>query len=318
MLKDRAEGALFYRLTFDSKNQQTGCRRARRILVWLGTGAFLFMFLALHVMAGMFSKYDNPNRLGAEIHVTTASGFTLRWAIHRVANADCNLVFVHGSPGGAGVWQAQFVNPFPGANLIAYDRPGFGGSGPAQGQPHLQEQVEALMTLLDHITTNQVLLVGHSYGSPICLLAALEHPDRIGGVLLIGGDVDPAKENPMWIEYLVGWRLDSWLLPRSLRQCNREMLTIRGDLEIMQRKLPNLSVPVVMLHGARDPLVPVENVAWLQGQLDTVGEKELFTSIVHPEYNHFIPWEHPDAVAAAIAVLKQKVQTKPKSVFSGS
>ncbi len=279
-------------------------------MLWLGTGLFVFVFLALRVLAAMFARYDDPHRLGAEIHVTAANGFILRWVMHRVPNADVDLVFVHGSPGGAGVWRSQFEKPFPGADLIAYDRPGYGGSLPAQDQPHLLEQVDGLMALLSRATTNQVLLVGHSYGSPICLLAALEHPDRINGVLLIGGDVDPAQERPILVERLLGWRIVSWLLPHNLRQCNREMLTVRGDLEAMQKKLTELAVPVVMLHGGRDPLVPVENVAWLETRLAAVGKTNLFTKIIHPDFNHFIPWEHPDAVEAAIQIMKEKAQSQ--------
>lgn len=166
-------------------------------------------------------------------------------------------------------------------------------------------QVEGLMTWLDCVTTNRVLLVGHSYGSPVALLAAIEHPDKIGGVLLIGGDVDPAQERPWLVQYVFGWRLTSWLLPHALRQCNREMLTVRADLTQMQTLLAKLLVPVVMLHGDRDPLVPVENVAWLERQLTTLGKTNQFAKIILPGVNHFIPWEHPDAVERGIRQLDQ-------------
>lgn len=215
------------------------------------------------------------------------------------------LVFIHGSPGGAGVWAAQFESPLTNANLFAYDRPGFGRSKPVVPQPHLQMQVDALMTLLASATTNRVLLVGHSYGSPIALLAALEHPNKIRGALLIGGDVDPAQEKPFWVQYISGWRVTSWMLPHALRQCNREMLTVRGDLAAMQKQLPQLTVPVVMLHGDRDPLVPVENVAWLEQQLKALGKTNLFAKKILPGVNHFIPWEHPDEVERAVCLLDQ-------------
>ena len=261
--------------------------------------------LAVHAFADMFSKYDNPARLGAEVHVVATNGFTIRWAEKPAATngARLNLVFIHGSPGGAGVWASQFEPPFPDANLFAYDRPGFGGSKPSPARPHLQMQVEGLMTMLSVATTNRVLLVGHSYGGPIALLAALEHPDRIGGVLLIGGDVDPALEKPWLVSYLFGWRLTSWLLPHSLRQCNREMLTVGADLIKMQTLLPKLSVPVVMLHGDQDPQVPVANVAWLEQQLAAAGKTNLFAKIILPGVNHFIPWEHPAEVERGIRLL---------------
>lgn len=265
------------------------------------------MVTTLHAFPGLFAKFDDPKRLGTEAHVTTTNGFTIRWAEKPAATnlAHLNLVFVHGSPGGAGVLASQFQAPFPDANLFAYDRPGFGKSKPTLAKPHLQMQVEGLMTWLDCVTTNRVLLVGHSYGSPVALLAAIEHPDKIGGVLLIGGDVDPAQERPWLVQYVFGWRLTSWLLPHALRQCNREMLTVRADLTQMQTLLAKLLVPVVMLHGDRDPLVPVENVAWLERQLTTLGKTNQFAKIILPGVNHFIPWEHPDAVERGIRQLDQ-------------
>ncbi len=264
----------------------------------------LGLLIALPAFAGMFAQFDNPERLGAMVHVTTTNGFTLRWAEKRSAtNTGLDLVFIHGSPGGAGVWASQFKAPYPGASLYAYDRPGFGLSLPVGNQPHLRGQVDALMVLLARATTNRVLLVGHSYGSPIALLAALEHPDQIGGVLLIGGDVDPAQENPWFVQYFFGWRATSWLLPRALRQCNREMLSARADLVQMQTQFARLAVPVVMLHGDHDPLVPVENVAWFEQQLAALGKANLFAKIILPGVNHFIPWEHPGEVERGIRLL---------------
>jgi len=91
-----------------------------------------------------------------------------------VTNATVDIVFVHGSPGGAGVWRSQFAEPFPGANLIAYDRPGYGVSQPLSRHPHLQEQADALVALIAIATTNRVFVVGHSYGGPVALLAAIQ------------------------------------------------------------------------------------------------------------------------------------------------
>ncbi len=217
--------------------------RQRGLKIFLGVVGllFLFAFTALQAFPGLFAKFDDPARLGATLRITVTNGFTIRWAEKPDATnrAMLNLVFIHGTPGGAGVWAAQFAAPFPDANLFAYDRPGFGGSKPARAQPHLQQQVDALMTLLACITTNQVLLVGHSYGSPIALLAALEHPEKIRGALLIGGDVDSAQENPFWVQYFFGWRITSWIVPRALRQCNRELLTVRADLVDMQKQFQN-------------------------------------------------------------------------------
>lgn len=266
---------------------------------------YLSALTVLQTFPGWFAKFDDPARLGAKVQILTTNGFTVRWAEKRAATnqAGFDLVFVHGSPGGAGVWATQFDTLATDAHLFAYDRPGFGQSEPVWTQPHLQMQVDALMTLLSFATTNRVLLVGHSYGSPIALLAALEHPEKVRGALLIGGDVDPAQEKPFWVQYFFGWRVTAWMLPRALRQCNREMLTVRADLTAMQKQLPQLVVPVVMLHGDQDPLVPVENVAWLEQQLGALRKTNLFAKIILPGVNHFIPWEHPIDVERALRQL---------------
>jgi len=117
----------------------------------------------------------------------------------------------------------------------------------------------------------------------------------------------------MWIQYFFGWRLTSWVLPRSLRQCNREMLTVGDDLKKVQTLLPTLAVPVVMLHGDDDPLVPVENVAWLQAQLAALGKSAQFAKIILPGVNHFIPWQHPADVRRAIGLLVKMASAQPNS-----
>ncbi len=276
----------------------------------LGMGILLVLAVGvLHGMSGMFSGYDDPARLGLPVHVAQTNGFAIRW-VEKPGSAGCsgiNLVFIHGTPGGAGVWLSQFRTPFTNANLYAYNRPGFEGSKPVCALPHLEMQVDGLMSLLSCLTTQKVVLVGHSYGSPIALLAAIEHPEKIQGALLIGGDVDPAQEKPWILQYLFGWRISSWVLPQDLRQCNRELLTVRSDLVEMQKLLPELSVPVVMLHGDHDNLVPVENVAWMQRQMDDLGKTNLFSKIILPGVNHFIPWEHPGQVERAIGLLDSMI-----------
>lgn len=268
----------------------------------------LLLLGGVHAMTAWIGQFEKPERLEAPIHLTVTHGFQIRWVEQRSTNENAEtVVFIHGTPGGAGVWREEFTGGGTGicarANLIAYDRPGFGKSKPISRHPHLSEQVDALTNLLARITTNRVWLAGHSYGGPIALQAAVEHPERIAGALLIGGDVDPGLEKILWIQRVANYRFISWLLPRSLRQCNREVLAAPEDLKRLEAELPRLSVPIVMLHGTKDQLVPVENVAWLQARLEAADKTNLFCKIVLPGVNHFIPWEHPDQVDRGLEVL---------------
>ena len=96
-------------------------------------------------------------------------------------------------------------------------------------------------------------------------------------------------------------------MPRSLRQCNRELLTLRGDLVRLQPELSALAVPVVMLQGGKDRQVPVANVDYLRTQFAAAGKTNLLDQLVFPDYNHFIPWENPDAVETAIRMVTDRL-----------
>ncbi len=192
--------------------------------------------------------------------VVDSFGHTLRCYELKQPGAEWNIVFIHGTPATAAVFGEQFRHPFPRANLAALDRPGFGASGPDRRRPGLEDQANAIGALLTNQPPRRTILVGHSYGAPVALLAALKFTNQVAGVVLIGGSVDPAQERTYGIQRCADWPAVSWLVPRPLRQSNRELLTLRDDLVRLQPQLSGLAVPVVMLHGGRDRQVPVANV----------------------------------------------------------
>ncbi len=59
-----------------------------------------------------------------------------------------------------------------------------------------------------------------------------------------------------------------------------------------------------MLHGGKDRLVPSANVDYLEAALRTDGRGALFTKVILPNANHFIPWQQPTALREAILRLK--------------
>jgi pimeloyl-ACP methyl ester carboxylesterase len=257
-------------------------------------------FILMHAVSVAFALHDRSMKPFASKVVASSFNHTLRCYELKQADAKWDIVFIHGTPATAAVFGEQFRNPFPRANLLAADRPGFGASGPDRREPSLDDHANAIGALLPHEPTRKAILVGHSYGAPVALVAALKFPDQIAGVVLIGGSIDPALERPYAVQRAADWPLVSWLAPRVLRQCNRELLTLRDDLTRLQSQLPKLTVPVVMLHGGADDQVPVSNVEYLRTQLANAGKGNLFEELIFPEYNHFIPWEHPGAVEAAI------------------
>jgi len=264
----------------------------------------------LHAASVLLSWHERSMRSFAS-NTLAASGHTLHYYELSPPEPEWRIVFIHGTPGSGAVFSEQFEHPFPRADLISVDRPGFGASRPARRKPSLDDQANAIGALLTQLAPHRTLLVGHSYGAPVALLAALKFTNQVSGLLLIGGSVDPSQEKTYLIQRIGDWPLFSWLLPRPLRQCNRELLTLGHDLQALQPRLRSLAVPVLMLHGGSDPQVPVANVDYLRHQLELAGKTNLFSRIVLPHYNHFIPWQHPEAVQAALMTLTHQLSRTP-------
>ncbi len=95
------------------------------------------------------------------------------------------LVFVHGWSCNRGFWSEQLPVFASAHRVIALDLAGHGASGGGRSDwtmASLARDVEAVITQLD---ARDVILVGHSLGGPVSLLAAARMPERVGGVIAV-------------------------------------------------------------------------------------------------------------------------------------
>ena len=144
----------------------------------------------------------------------------------------------------------------------------------------------------------RAVLVGHSLGGPIIAQTAADDPDLVAALVIVAGSLDPAQESVPFIQY-VG---DTWpvsaLLPRMLRNANREIIALEPQLEALAPRLAAIKVPVTIVHGTKDDLVPFANVAFIKTHM--TGTKAMDVTVLDGK-NHFLPWNSKDKVEAAIA-----------------
>jgi len=216
---------------------------------------------------------------------------------HIIANpAARRIIFVHGSPGDWKAWADYLVEP-PGAyDLIAIDRPGFGDSGTA-AVTSFAEQARAIEPFLTEQGGGWPILVGHSLGGPIIARVAAEHPDRVGGLIITAGSLDPAFEAPRWYTRLFNSSLTRWVLPGALKQSNLEMLTTLSETQSLAPMLAQVTCPVIVVHGAKDNLVPAANLEYQRRMFINARTTEF---ILLPKQGHFIPWENEQIVRELI------------------
>ena len=93
------------------------------------------------------------------------------------------LVLLEGGNLDLQMWDLQFTELASKYRVIRYDVRGFGRSG-AQGASYLAH--EDLLALLDHLSIERAHLVGLSLGGRIAVDFALEHPNRVKALVLVG------------------------------------------------------------------------------------------------------------------------------------
>lgn len=207
------------------------------------------------------------------------------------------VLLVHGTPGSAEGWTDYLLEPPPGVELVALDRPGFGRSGPDGALVRLADQAAAVAALLPD-DGRRAVLVGHSLGGPIVARVAAEHPDRVSAVVLLAASLDPALERIHPLQWLGAWAPVRALLPRAIRNSNAELMALRAELVELESLLPCVRAPVLIVHGIADDLVPVANVPYMQTRLR--GSSCVQTRLL-PGRNHFLPWNAESEVRSAIA-----------------
>ena len=227
----------------------------------------------------------------------------------RAGAADSpRIIYIHGTPGEAESWMRYLEHPVPGFEAWAIDRPGFGGSSLA-GRPGADNSIEkdavtsfaqqaaAVEPLLVKQGGRWPVLVGHSLGGPIACRVAAEHPDMVGGLVILAGSLDPELERLAWYNEVADWSALSWMLDRSLRIANQEVLAAKTEAGLLKPLLRNIRCPVVVVHGRKDELVPFANVAYMQRELTRAVSLRV---IDLAEANHFLPWAQEPVVRDAI------------------
>ncbi|MBC7461176.1 MAG: alpha/beta hydrolase [Thermoleophilia bacterium] len=115
-----------------------------------------------------------------ELSITTADGHTLH--AHADGDASPTLVLLHAGVCDARSWNGLVDELAPHRRVVRYDRRGYGAFAPSSGAfSHLDD----LLAVLDAAAPDEpVWLVGSSLGGSLAINAALEHPERVAGLVL--------------------------------------------------------------------------------------------------------------------------------------
>jgi len=240
------------------------------------------------------------------------------------------VVFVHGMADASRAFVMVMHRLVQRFTCIGYELPDGLTDGSHLARYSHREYTADLLALLDHLNLSRAAVVGSSFGSTV-MLAALAASDRFThGVSQNGFAHRPlnrwqrqlARSARFWPGWFADWpeihRAVMWRVERptlsvlpsdvvELFLANGARTPIRAsalrslaiDRVDLRPHLPTIRVPMLLLTGDRDPLVPPRCAETLERGLPNVRRIE-FTNCGHyPQYTH--PGPMADAIASFLA-----------------
>jgi pimeloyl-ACP methyl ester carboxylesterase len=205
-------------------------------------------------------------------------------------DAKALVIFLHGSPGSGSnctnYLKDEKLNQY--AQIATMDRAGYGYSDFGDTEPSLAKQVNYIEAIIDKYGKDKkIILVGHSLGGPIIARAAMDIPKKIDGLVMVAASNSPELEPEEWFRPILNWQLIRWIIPTPFRVSNQEILPLKRQLEKMLPLWSNIRIPVVVIQGDEDNLVPKGNADFTEKMLSHNSNVKI--DILEGR-NHFILW----------------------------
>lgn len=232
------------------------------------------------------------------------------------------LVLIHGYPLDHSIWDETAAILSGTFDLILPDLRGFGASASPTDPYTLTDMASDLVELLDELDIPQAALAGHSMGGYVALAFFRAYPARVRGLGLVASQVLADKPETREGRYKtaenvaqngVGVVAEA-MTPKltadaSLHSFIRALIEqqtpagVIGALRAMAERpdstdlFPQLNVPLALIHGDADGLIPIERAHEVQAM---VPQAKLFA--LH-DVGHLPMMESPQAVAEALKTL---------------
>lgn len=220
-------------------------------------------------------------------------------------------------------------------DVIAYDRPAFGlterplrWKGPSPYGP--ENQLALALALMDALGYERAIVVGHSAGGTLALSLALEHPDRVAGLVLVSPAAYAGGGAPSWIRPLLffppvnhlgpllarrlgeggddflrsAWyaperisdeMFEGYRAPLAVKDWEKALweLTKASRSARLEKRIASISTPSLVISGDSDAIVPVGQSLRLARELPDA------TLVVVPQTGHVAHEESPAAFLVA-------------------
>jgi len=210
------------------------------------------------------------------------------------------LVLLHGYPLDHHLWDDVAPLLEDTFDLIIPDLRGFGGSSTVDSFYAMEDFASDIAALLDHLEIQKAAIAGHSMGGYIALAFARLYPERVSGLGLVASQVlaDPeerkqgryksaAEVADKGIASVVETMTPKFTSDPQLQEFARKSMEEQqpaayiGALKAMAERvdstplLSSLAVPIVVVHGDEDQLIPIDRAREVKAAIPDVHLVEI-------------------------------------------
>ncbi|MEE9328700.1 MAG: alpha/beta hydrolase [Parvularculaceae bacterium] len=275
----------------------------------------------------MIAKYGGPGATFA----TGVSGMQIHYRDQGPRDAPA-MVLIHGSSSSLQTWEPLVDRLDQSFRVVSLDLPGHGLTGPHPQRDYSAAAMrEAVFAVMDEVEISSAVWVGNSMGGWVSWQAGLSVPERIDAIVLLDPSGAPTQAKP---PSNIGFRLMAsplgkvlakkftprFLVAASIKQTvgdpkivtelmidrywellrfpgNRQATIDRAKIKRYSKqwdRLGTMSVPVLILWGAQDQVILVEDAVKFK---TAIPDAQV---IVYDGIGHLPMEEAPDLVARDI------------------
>ena len=234
------------------------------------------------------------------------------------------IVLIHGA-GGTHLFWPPHIRRFPGFHVFSLDLPGHGKS-PGRIRQSIRAYVDDILDWMQSIELNRAVFIGHSMGSAIAQMLAINHPQKVVGLVLIGSgatfNVNPElldrTSSPSTHDSAIAIIIQNSFSPltseRLVELARKRMLetsysVLSADFRACDEydevlNVSRISQPTLIICGADDKMTPPRLSVYLNAKISNS------TMEIIPQAGHMVMLEQPEATAIEVGKFMEKIYGK--------
>jgi len=174
------------------------------------------MILTLSVLAGLAAVFGLSWYLAGRIHQAIATDHPPEGEFVEVNGTRLHyrrtgdparpaVLMLHGAASNLEEPFMALSDALAEEHVIWLDRPGLGWSERPEGDWSPQHEADLIVRTLDALGVERATLIGHSWGGAIAMRTALDHPDRVDGLVLIAPALGAWIGEAAWFNKATFW-----------------------------------------------------------------------------------------------------------------